>query len=95
MTDTNDNQLTFQVGREELVIRQRYEAVSILNDALIALWFIVGSIMFFFPDWATTGTWCFLFGSIELLIRPAIRLSRHVHLKRMSGRPSHEASQDF
>lgn len=95
MTDDNGNDLTFRVGREELIIRQRYEAVSILNDVLIALWFIAGSIMFFFPDWETTGTWCFLFGSIELLIRPLIRLGRQLHLKRLSGRPSHEASQDF
>lgn len=95
MSHSNDSELTFRLGAEELVIRQRYEAVSILNDILIALWFIAGSIMFFFPAWETAGTWCFLAGSIELLIRPLIRLSRQVHLKRLSGRSTHEASQDF
>lgn len=95
MSSDNSGVLTFRVGREELVIRQRYEIVSILNDALIALWFIAGSIMFFFAAWETTGTWCFLAGSVELLIRPLIRLSRQIHLKRLSGRPTHEASQDF
>lgn len=95
MSHSNDDALTIRVGAEELVIRRRYETASILNDILIALWFIVGSIMFFSPAWETAGTWCFLVGSVELLIRPIIRLTRHVHLKQRSGRPSHEASQDF
>lgn len=95
MSDDNSGELTFRIGREELIVRQRYEAASILNDVLIALWFIAGSIMYFFPDWDTVGTWCFLAGSVELLIRPLIRLSRQVHLKQLSGRPAHEATQDF
>lgn len=95
MKHANSDGLTFRVGREELIIRQRYEVASILNDALIALWFIVGSIMFFSPDWETIGTWCFVFGSTELMIRPAIRLTRQLHLTRLSGRPTHEAAQDF
>ena len=39
--------VTFQLGHEELVIRQRYETLSIANDFLMALWFLVGSILFF------------------------------------------------
>ena len=34
-------------GQEELVIRTRYEALSIANDVLIGLWSLVGSFMFF------------------------------------------------
>ena len=89
--------LTLHVGREELVIRQRYELASVANDILIALWFLVGSVMFFSPRWETTGTWCFVFGSVELLVRPVIRLSRHLHLQRMqaSHHYGRESSQDF
>lgn len=70
---------------------------SIANDMLIAVWFTVGSVMFFFPSWETTGTWCFVFGSVELLVRPVIRLTRHVHLLRIHGGryAAQEASQDF
>ncbi|GAA1447794.1 YrhK family protein [Nocardiopsis tropica] len=92
--------LVVHIGREELVVRRRYEALSIANDTLIALWFITGSIMFFLPDWMTAGTWCFLLGSVELLIRPVIRLSRLVHVRniRAAGGPSTapaESSTDF
>lgn len=66
------------------MIRQRYEVVSIVNDILIALWFIVGSVLFFSDATTIAGTWCFLAGSVELLVRPAIRLSRHLHLQRIA-----------
>jgi YrhK-like protein len=89
--------LTIRVGDAEVVIRQRYEVASIANDMLVAVWFLVGSVMFFFPDWQTPGTWCFVFGSVELLVRPVIRLTRHVHLLRMHGGSyaAQESSQDF
>lgn len=99
MTDSRGaTPLTMILGHEELVIRQRYEALSIINDILIAVWFTVGSILFFFESTTTVGTWLFLLGSIELLIRPAIRLSRQVHLRRLPSRhngSSLESSQDF
>ncbi|WP_406139630.1 YrhK family protein [Streptomyces sp. NBC_01089] len=83
--------LTLHIGREEVVLRRRYEVASILNDILVAVWFIVGSVMFFSEDWTTMGTWCFLIGSIELLIRPVIRLFRHLHIQRV--RSSSETGQ--
>jgi len=70
-------------GRDELVIRQRYEVVSILNDLLIGIWFVMGSVFFFYDSLAYTGTWLFLLGSVQLLIRPTIRLTRRVHLQRL------------
>lgn len=89
--------LVVRVGRDELVIRQRYEIVSIANDILIALWFIAGSILFFTSDTITAGTWCFLLGSVELLIRPLLRLSRHLHLRhlRTATSPPPETPLDF
>ncbi|EST21147.1 hypothetical protein N566_27705 [Streptomycetaceae bacterium MP113-05] len=93
--------LTIRIGHDELVVRRRYEAASILNDVLIALWFVAGSVMFFFVAWETPGTWCFLIGSIQFLIRPALRLSRQFHLRRVrgggaeSGSAVTEAWQDF
>lgn len=92
--------LTVRIGHDELVIRRRYEVASIANDILIALWFIAGSIMFFSPTWTTLGTWCFLLGSVELLVRPVIRLGRLAHIQRVRGKGAGpgaptETSQDF
>ncbi|HWN27391.1 MAG TPA: YrhK family protein [Actinomycetospora sp.] len=75
--------LIFTMGHEELVIRRRYEVLSIVNDILIAIWFLVGSILFFSEATTYAGTWLFVLGSVELLIRPMIRLARRVHLQRL------------
>jgi hypothetical protein len=76
--------LDLDVGGKELVLHNRYEVLSILNDVTIALWFIVGSILFFNESTATAGTWMFLAGSVELMIRPVIRLTRNIHIKSVS-----------
>jgi len=80
-----ESPLKLDIGHDELIIRQRYEAFSIGNDVLIALWFLVGSILFFWESTTTAATWCFLLGSIEFLARPAIRFARLFHIRRIGG----------
>lgn len=43
------------------------------------------------------GTWPFVFGSVEMLIRPTIRFTRRIHLRRLhAGVPSSaDAGHDF
>ena len=86
--------ITLHIGHDELVIRRRYETLSIVNDVLVALWFIAGSILFFSESTTTLGTWFFLVGSIELLVRPLIRLARNVHVGR-TGSGGRSVSQDY
>lgn len=80
-----DENIELRIGHQEIVLRQRYEVLSILNDIMVGLWFVVGSILFFYESTVTLGTWFFVAGSVELLIRPLIRLARHVHVKRAQG----------
>jgi hypothetical protein len=75
--------LVIRFGHEELRIRQRYEVISIVNDFLIGLWFLLGSVLFLFPAWEKTAVWVFIIGSAQFLIRPTLRLAQHVHLGRM------------
>ena len=86
-------------SREELVIRNRYETLSILNDLLIAVWFLVGSILFFSESTTYAGTWLFVLGSAQLMLRPSIRLARRFHLQKHHERHGRsgpvETSQDF
>jgi hypothetical protein len=93
---TGDGTLTLHLGREELVLRRRYETLSIANDLLVAVWFLVGSILFLDPATVETGTWLFVLGSAELAVRPVIRLSRRVHLRRhVRAHGGHESAADF
>lgn len=57
-----------------------YEMAYTIVDFSAALLFIIGSWMFFYPDWTRTGTWLFLVGSIFFGIRPSLRLAREIHL---------------
>ncbi|ACU97599.1 YrhK family protein [Saccharomonospora viridis] len=93
-SDDGRGTLTVTFGHEELILRRRYEIISIGNDLLIALWFVVGSVLFFWESTATIGTWFFLLGSIQLTARPVIRLFRRVHLRRVGGVGA-ETSRDF
>lgn len=78
-----DNPLTLRLGHEELIIRRRYEVLSIINDFLIAIWFLVGSILFLFPEYEKAAIWLFIIGSFQFLVRPAIRLIGHLHIQRI------------
>ncbi|MFW0111141.1 YrhK family protein [Rothia sp. CCM 9417] len=81
-----DIRLTF--GRDELIIQGRYETLSICNDILIGLIFLIGSFLFFSQETVETGTWFFVVGSALMLVRPCIRISRRIHLKKLHGTPS-------
>lgn len=78
-----DSPLTLTVGHEQLVIRRRYEVVSILNDFFIAIWFLLGSIFFLYPALEKVAIWLFIIGSVQFLIRPMIRLCAHIHIRRV------------
>ncbi len=87
--------LTLRFGHEELVLRRRYELLSIGNDLLIALWFTVGSVLFFWEATAVVGTALFLAGSLQLAARPLIRIHRRVRLHRLHPRHPTESARDF
>lgn len=84
----SDHSFSLPLGHDTLVIERRYEFLSIVNDFLVALWFLVGSICLFFPELEALVNWCFIIGSAELMIRPVIRLSRHVHLRKTGSQRS-------
>lgn len=78
--------IDISIGRHEFIIGKRYGFIYTLNDILIAVWFIIGSVLFFWNVTETAGTWLFLIGSLELLIRPLIRIARNSHLKRIGNK---------
>ncbi len=90
----SEDSIRLHIGPDEIVLRRRYELLSIGNDILVAVFFISGSILFLQPSTTTAGTWLFLLGSIELLVRPMIRFGRRVHIGRV-GSVGAETSGDF
>ncbi|SDU01968.1 YrhK family protein [Stappia sp. ES.058] len=62
---------------------RRYELARTLVDFLAAVFFIVGSVFFFYESLLFSGTWLFLIGSILFAVRPTIRLALELHLTRL------------
>ena len=77
------NQLDISLGHQHLIVQRRYEAIGALNDLLIAIWFLIGSFFFLSDALVEDGTWLFILGSAQLLIKPAIKLTSLVHLGRI------------
>ena len=95
MSDNTGNVMTLHIGREELVIQQRYEVLSIANDIFIGLLFLVGSFFFLSSTMHLDGTWLFILGSVMMLIRPVIRLARRIHIRRLQPVVDQSSSMDF
>ncbi|NKE10627.1 MULTISPECIES: YrhK family protein [Kocuria] len=95
MSDNTGNVMTLHIGREELVIQQRYEVLSIANDIFIGLLFLVGSFFFLSSTMQLDGTWLFILGSVMMLIRPVIRLARRIHIRRLQPVVDQSSSMDF
>jgi len=83
------NQAVISVGADHIVIERRYRALGAVNDLLIAVWFLTGSIFFFYDSLMTDGTWLFVAGSFQLLLRPVITLAELIHVKKAYGRQQH------
>ncbi|MFL3649753.1 MAG: YrhK family protein [Pseudoalteromonas sp.] len=57
-----------------MTIQRRYEALGAFNDFLIAVWFLIGSFFFLNDSLIESGTWLFIVGSAQLLIKPVLKL---------------------
>jgi hypothetical protein len=74
---------------KERMIHELYEWGHILNDALAATLFLIGSIFFLYEDLTHAGTWLFIFGSAQLAVGPLIRIANKLHVRRFRKPPIH------
>ncbi|MDM5340879.1 YrhK family protein [Fictibacillus enclensis] len=81
-----EDYLNLEIGNYEVWVRKRYKILYTLNDFMIGLWFLAGSILFLFESAKTVGAWLFIVGSLQLIMRPAISLANDLHVKRQNER---------
>ncbi|MCT2535754.1 YrhK family protein [Aquibacillus koreensis] len=70
------------LGKYDLFFKKSYQIIYNINDFLIALWFLIGSILFFYESLKNIGIWLFVIASVQYSIRPLIRIIHSIHLKR-------------
>lgn len=69
--------------QRKVVIHERYERLHIISELLLGVWFLAGSIMFFYAHWTYWGTWLFVIGSAQMMVGPVIRITKKVHLRKV------------
>ena len=83
---SDSKKLDVDIGQDHIVIQRRYDALGAFNDLLIAVWFLIGSFFFLKESLMTDGTWLFIAGSAQLLIKPLIKLISLIHVGRVYKR---------
>jgi hypothetical protein len=71
------------IRRHERKLLEIYEWLHILNDGLIALEFLIGSLMFLSHETQHVGVWLFVLGSGQMLVGPVIRAANKLHVRRL------------
>lgn len=81
---SRDQYVDIKMGKHDLFFKKRYQVLYTLNHFLLGLWFLIGSICFYFEGPVKTwGVTLFVLGSLQMLIRPAISLVHRLHLKKV------------
>ena len=70
-------------------INEIYEWLHILNDLLIGIYFLVGSIFFLYPDLENAGIWLFIIGSGQMLLGPVLRTLNKVYARTIRKKVLH------
>ncbi|MBB6451642.1 hypothetical protein HNQ94_000063 [Salirhabdus euzebyi] len=73
--------MDIKIGQHEIIIDERYEFIYNLNDVFIALFFLIGSILFLWDSLEIYAIWMFIVGSALFLLRPLIQFIKRFHLK--------------
>ncbi len=98
-----DNTLKIKKGNEvidvnfekrKVIIEQRYEWLYIFNDLMLGVWFVVGSILFFYKQLTYWGTWLFLIGSAQMMIRPGIQMAHKLHMRKYATPPEYSRPEN-
>ncbi|WP_417506740.1 YrhK family protein [Marinomonas gallaica] len=79
-TKQQENSLEVEIGSDHIVVQRRYDVAGAINDLLIAIWFLIGSFFFLSESLTYSGTWLFIVGSAQLMVKPVIKLVGFVHV---------------
>jgi hypothetical protein len=63
---------------ENARIYAAFEVARTVNDFAAALFFLIGSILFFWESTQTFATWLFVLGSLCFALKPTLRLIREL-----------------
>ncbi|KAF0820005.1 MULTISPECIES: YrhK family protein [unclassified Cytobacillus] len=75
-----------EIGGYKMVIEKRYQVVSFINDLLLGVLYLTGSILFLTDVSQTVSISFFLAGSIMMIIRAGLNILKDLHIKKITGK---------
>ncbi|MFD1797505.1 hypothetical protein FQV27_11895 [Paracoccus aurantiacus] len=70
-------------SEEARVLKAKVEVAYTIANFVAAIFFLLGSIMAFWPSTGTLTTWMFILGSVVFAIKPTLNAWREVKLYQM------------
>lgn len=80
------NYFEFDIGRFGVFFNKRYHLLATINDLMLGIWFVIGSVLFLFHQTQMAGTILFILGSVQLLGRPILKLLHGFFIRKESLR---------
>jgi hypothetical protein len=71
-----------KIGKYEIFFRKNVGILDTVNNLMIALWFLLGSILFFFESMEIVRICLYIVGSVQLLVRPTIKLIQDISIRK-------------
>ena len=91
--NSENNPMELDLGQKHIITQRRYEVLGAINDFFIAVWFLIGSFFFLSDSLVQSGTWLFIVGSAQLLIKPVLKLISLVHVKKIYDQKQKQSPQ--
>lgn len=79
----NINNIPKEIYTKYININRLYQLLHLLVDFSAAILFLVGSVLFLYPNLIEPGTWMFIVGSLFFSMKPTIKLCKFFHLRRI------------
>jgi len=92
--NSENNPMELDLGQKHIITQRRYEALGAINDFFIAVWFLIGSFFFLSDALVQSGTWLFIVGSAQLLIKPVLKLISLIHVKKIYDQKKNKSTKD-
>lgn len=78
----NKEYVELKVGQYALFFNRNYHLIYLTNEIMLGIWFVVGSVFFLWETTKTAGIILFIIGSLQLLIRPLLKIFHSMTLKK-------------
>ncbi|WP_158233746.1 YrhK family protein [Sporosarcina sp. P3] len=81
---SNHQEYEVKLGKHIIFFNKNYRYIFIINELVLGVIFIVGSVFFFFESLKTAGIILFVVGSAQLFIRPILKILHATTLRKIN-----------